>query len=200
MAAKNDDDKKEVLVTHGEMKDLVGSIVGETLAKVLPPLLGALKAPEAETAETPEESRKKLIAELKGLNRPLPPCRRERRRSLETKATFIALIVPNSFFPNGRVEKLEEYTHPEGSDVHESDGGLVPDGMSIKHPNTGVLQPKFKQWRYERYMLEDSRRFVRDDRSPHGKGVENLERYSELIESLGELPARMPDPSLADDE
>lgn len=190
-------DEKEVLMTEGQLDAIVGKAVGKVLEGVLPAIISALKgsSSSSELAPRPEdEAQASMIRKLQGLDRALPPTRRERRKGRETGATFVALIVPNSVFPKGRVERIDDYTHPEGVDRHVQEGGLVPDGMSIRHPNTGTLQPKYKQWLYEAFLLGDLRRFVRDDRNMSGKGVENLELFSELIEVLGEEPARMPDP------
>lgn len=165
----------------------------EALEEMLARGVGGAGGAPPDTHATRAAKTDEQIRELNGYNRMLPPVRRQRRRSSETEATFVALVVPNTYHPEGRVERLDEYTYPEGCDRHEGEGGRVPDGMDIKHPNTGQLQPAYKQWCYETFLLTDLRRFVKDDKTPNGKGVKNLERYSELVEDLGGEPERMPE-------
>lgn len=51
-----------------------------------------------------------------------------------TRAVAIVREAPG--FPNGRIDRFERYTHPKGLYRHQSQGGVVPDGLQIAFDNT----------------------------------------------------------------
>jgi hypothetical protein len=56
------------------------------------------------------------------------------------------------------VKCLLNYTWPVGHDVHQQDGGLVPNGMAMVED--GKPSPTYRQWLWETYLQADTRRFV----------------------------------------
>lgn len=103
------------------------------------------------------------------------PCKSE-----ETGATFEAHVLESrdAKFPQGRIVGMRNYTHPEGVEVYQSNGGLVPDGMQIlvHGAAAGTYTPEFKQWRWTTFYQTDLRRYVQRALaahlcSPDGKGL-----------------------------
>lgn len=82
-----------------------------------------------------------------------------------TGATFIPRVIPSKTHPKGRVVDLLEYTHPEGVDRHQSDGGLVPDGHPILVTNKAgqMLSADYKQWKYTTFWRQDLNTYVGKD-------------------------------------
>lgn len=91
-------------------------------------------------------------------------------RSEETGATFNMVVVESKAHATGRVVRLENYRHPKGVDVHQAQQGLVPDGHPIYRGGNGsvaqgpdgqaissMLDPLYKQWRWENFMQADLR-------------------------------------------
>jgi hypothetical protein len=94
-------------------------------------------------------------------------------KSPDTGATGIAHVVESRAHPQGRIVRLEGYTHPPETYRFEADGGLVPDGFSMwggdgrprtleagREPQQGDLSPIFLQWRYERFYKADLARWI----------------------------------------
>lgn len=95
--------------------------------------------------------------------------RRVACRSEDTQATFTACVVESKQFPAGRIVALENYTHPPGVAVYQSEGGLVPTSMQILRAGTAApeegrnppkhdLTPYYMQWRWEEFWQKDLRR------------------------------------------
>lgn len=113
------------------------------------------------------------IARIKEL--PQPQRYRKIPWRSDTGATAIATVVEGDpkKFPHGRVTELEAYTHPPEAYVHESEGGHVPDGQPIwangrqaphlregEEPDPQVLDPLYRQSRWERYYQADLRTWM----------------------------------------
>jgi hypothetical protein len=108
----------------------------------------------------------------------LPPAPQRYRevpwQSAETGATGIAHVIESKKFPNGRITTIAGYTHPLAAYLHQSEGGMVPDGFHMwadkprtiegKEPQQGDLNQGFLQWRYETFYKADLARYA-------GKGL-----------------------------
>ncbi len=99
-------------------------------------------------------------------------------KSEETGATFTACVVESKAHPAGRIIALENYTHPPGVAVYQSDGGLVPTGMQILRAGTAApeegrvppkhdLTPYYMQWRWEMFWQRDLRKFAGKELKRH---------------------------------
>jgi len=61
------------------------------------------------------------------------------------------------------VRNLLNYTLPEGHDRHQAQGGIVPNGMTMKEigaDHQEKLSDGYKQWLWESFWQADLRRFV----------------------------------------
>ena len=86
-------------------------------------------------------------------DQPPIPVTLEECKSPDTGATFKAEI------QRGIVFTLVDYAYPEGIEVHQSDGGIVPDRLPVKDPD-GRYNPAYKQWRWTEFLQRDMRSFV----------------------------------------
>jgi hypothetical protein len=122
---------------------------------------------EALKQKTPLEHAGLSPEQVKRVTEPpvwVPKFRFIRCKSDETGATFEAHVLESrdtTKFPHGRIVGVRGYTHPEGVDVFQSNGGLVPDGMQILVDGTATtLTHMYKQWRWTTFYQTDLRRYV----------------------------------------
>jgi hypothetical protein len=72
---------------------------------------------------------------------------------------FTAVVCASRTFPNGRVVKLENYRYATGSDTNEREGGLVPNGITVKN-KSGTPTTEWHQWRWENFWKADLCHYV----------------------------------------
>lgn len=111
---------------------------------------------------SPDQQVNALVDQVKGNDREPHKIEEVPSMSLETKATFLAVVTTSKSFPSGRVLALKDYTYPQGIDSHVTEGGLVPEGMAILLPN-GNPDRTYKQWRWENFWKVDLARYVGKD-------------------------------------
>jgi hypothetical protein len=80
--------------------------------------------------------------------------------SLETGATFTAIVVASRPYPEGRVCRIDGYAHPDGIDRHVKDGGLVPDGIELRNRANGEESQDLKNWRWRTFWQADLLRYI----------------------------------------
>lgn len=107
---------------------------------------------------TPNENFKEMMDRERGKDRPPIPVQLIPCKSPLTGATFTAKVSPSRKFPGGRIIDLLDYVHPEGTEKHVEEGGLVPKGMIMKRPD-GILEAQYKLWRYREFWLKDLQQF-----------------------------------------
>jgi hypothetical protein len=100
------------------------------------------------------------VADLKGTNRPRPRERLLPFLSPESNATMLLRVIESKGYPDGRIVDLLEYTYPEGFDVYQHAGGLVPDGLQMTRPDNGHKLPKYNQWLYDTFWKRDLNAYV----------------------------------------
>jgi hypothetical protein len=139
---KGDDEK--VTLTRGELRELVAEQVRTALVMATAP-----------KAMSEDEKFQAEIASRKGTDRPPLPTSVVKGVTSETGSTFDALIDHR-----GNVVALDKYAHPTGVDVHQTDGGLVPQGLPIRDAGGGDFSMLFKQWRYESFWAHDLNAYI----------------------------------------
>lgn len=85
--------------------------------------------------------------------------------SEETGAKFEAHVLEcrdTAKFPHGRIVGLRKYTHPEGVETYQENGGMVPNGMQILVHNggPGAYTDAYKHWRWTTFYQTDLKRYV----------------------------------------
>jgi len=103
--------------------------------------------------------------------------------SPDTKAKFTAICTKSLTFPAGRIVSVKDYTYPDGVEEHIREGGLVPEGMTIRLPS-GQYDKNYKQWRWVNFFQKDLRTFV-------GKDVGWLKRFMLLAKAAEEPQAQL---------
>jgi hypothetical protein len=94
-----------------------------------------------------------MVADRRGHDRPAIPEERVENCESTSGARFTAVI------SHGKVKVLENYEHPAGAEIHQAEGGIVPDGFPIRDTH-GKLEPKFKQWKWEAFWQADINTFI----------------------------------------
>lgn len=149
---KNDDDRPQnVMMTADQLKQLIESMRGP-----------AAPTPGISNL-TPDDQIQLLLKQVKeGQNREVHKIERFKCTSLETEASFTAVVATSKTFPEGRVVALDGYTYPPGSDAHIEDGGLVPNGLVIRMKDNLTPTREWKQWRWL-FWQADLKRFIGKD-------------------------------------
>lgn len=127
----------------------VARISADAASSAVKAALEAL-GPKADT--TPDEKFEAFVAG-KSKNRPPHSETRIKCQCPDTKVKFTAVVVPSRTYPEGRIYTIEDHQYPPESLEFVSHGGHVPDGMHIKHPQTGQLDQNYKKWLTETYYL-----------------------------------------------
>lgn len=138
-------------------------ILAEALAKALKgsqPTAGMLTGMSEERLERVQGKHDKPIRQriIKG-------------KSPDTGATFDMVVLESRTHKNGRVVRLDHYTHPPEAYLTQSQGGMMPDGNNIWRDGkangklsdetpTTELSVFFKQWRYETFWKADLQRIA----------------------------------------
>lgn len=132
-------------------------------------LLGELKAGQGKMAPpgvspyTPDEQVGMFVDQLrKGENREAHKLEDITCQSQITGAKFTAVVCTSKAYPAGRVLSLKDYEYPVGSDVHVTEGGLVPEGLAIKN-KAGEGTKEWKQWRWINHYQQDLKTYVGRD-------------------------------------
>lgn len=96
-----------------------------------------------------DELQQRIVAEIRGKDRPLPPSEILKGcRSELTGGVFDAWI------ENGLVKELRNYVHAPGYDKHEAEGGRVPNGMPIDPEDKfGYAKWLSDEWRRDLAMF-----------------------------------------------
>jgi hypothetical protein len=152
--------------------------LASVLSRILTPLVERIERLEGGKPQqqmSPDELHAKLMSELRGTNQDLEAfglvevvdgCRSD------TGATFDAEIQYPPLRINGRivgkddkkptVRVLRNYAWPVGLDKHTSEGGLVPDGMTMTELGPGGQQESdaFRQWKYDEFYKADAKRLI----------------------------------------
>jgi hypothetical protein len=140
------------------------------MAPVLDRLVSLEQGKPAPKPSSPDEAHAQMMRELRGktvdpialgLVEVVEHC------TSDSGATFDAECHYTPVHVDGRlagktgtpiVKQLLNYTWPVGHDVHQRDGGLVPDGMAMIEDSKP--SPTYRQWLWETYLQADTRRFV----------------------------------------
>lgn len=158
-----------ITLDRGALKELVQAEARALLAQELPKQL----APAVRTLQEKFESD---MGAMRGHDRPPLVERTIACKSPLTGSTFTARIVESRGWPQGRIVDLVDYTHPAGIDKHVSDGGIVPDGLTIHigadragkatlpdgteiAVSIGDFTPEYKMWSYETFWKRDLAEF-----------------------------------------
>lgn len=170
------DGEKTVQITEAELDARIAAAAeagaragAESAIAAFRAMPQAAPAPTLPNPETNEGGQYERI--LKALKGTPAPAEKEPfwARSPLTGAAF-RVRVDNQ----GVIRNLLDYTYPIGSDVHEEDGGLVPNGAPIKD-DKGGLDPHFKQWRWTTFWQADLRTYID---KPHAKLARMLEPFT----------------------
>ena len=116
----------------------------------------AVKATLAQFAPKEDMSQdEKFDAFVAGKSKNRPPIKEERFKCVcpDTKARFVAVVVPSRAHPEGRIHTIEDHEYPAESLSHTNEGGHVPEGMVIRHPQTGQLELLYRKWRADTYYI-----------------------------------------------
>ena len=126
--------------------------------------------------------------------------------SPRTGATFTMNVVESKTHPDGRVTEIRDYKHPEGTYLHESAGGLVPDGVRIFNSNgppadlrPGHEPPKqsldvmFLHWRWQEFYQADLREVIGSGKRTQGALKAHLCREGEAAMTTPWLTAEAGD-------
>lgn len=118
-------------------------------------LISAVAKPTAPPPpQTEEERTQAYVEQIRKGAREAHKLRRFACVSRLTECRFVLVVGPSRTHAGGRILTLEEYRYDEGYEVHEKDGGRVPDGMTVRSRD-GQQTKKFKQWKYERTWKRD---------------------------------------------
>ena len=158
--------EKMIALTEEQFERLI-TAVGKPAAPPPPP--------------TEEERTQAYVEQIRKGAREAHKLRRFACVSRLTECRFVAVVAPSKAHKGGRIITLEEYRYEEGYELHEKDGGRVPDGMTIRS-REGQPSKKFKQWKYERTWKKDLAYF---------SGADFEESRRELL-SVEELVAEAP--------
>jgi hypothetical protein len=147
---------------------------------------GTVAAPVITERVSADETYAKMMSELRGQNEEIAKlglvevvtgCMSDLGATTATGesvgATFDAELHHKPFSVGGKitgkvpgvlpiVKSLLHYTEPVGHDVHQAQGGLVPDGLTIQEQGPGGprLSSTYVQWKWETFWQADIRRFV----------------------------------------
>lgn len=133
---------------HAMGKD--SSDTAHLVAEVLKAI--GFKAPDGEHL-TVDEKFHQQVSELKRPAAAIPTELIKNVRSPNTGATFDMVVC------RGIATDLPNYTYPEGVEKHQTEGGLVPNGQSIKDVH-GQYTTEYKQWRWDEFWKADLNFFV----------------------------------------
>jgi hypothetical protein len=130
--------------------------IGEVMARTMEPIVRRMEELEKKGAPLPrigvDELATKVLGEIRGEGRPAPAIEELfALRSEDTGATF------DVFIQGGKVSALPNYRYPEGIDKHASEGGLVPQGMSVTEEGDDW---GYRLWRTKEFWIKDLTRFV----------------------------------------
>lgn len=118
-------------------------------------LITAVAKPAAPPPPPTEEERTQAYVEqIRKGAREAHPLRRFACVSRLTECRFIAVVAPSRVHPGGRIITLQEYRYDDRYELHEKNGGRVPDGMTIRSRDQQPTK-KYKQWKYERTWKKD---------------------------------------------
>jgi len=168
-----DDGTKTIQITEAELDAKIAAAVQAGAQSAIAAFQSMPQSQPAAPVMPPPDATEggqydRILKALKGT--PAPPEKEPFwARSPLTGASF-RVRVDNQ----GIIRNLLDYTYPPGSDVHEEDGGLVPNGAPIKD-DKGGLDPHFKQWRWTTYWQADLRTYID---KPHAKLARMLEPFT----------------------
>lgn len=154
--------EKMIALTEEQFERLI-SAVGKPAAPPPPP--------------TEEERTKAYVEQIRKGAREAHKLRRFACVSRMTECRFVLVVGPSRTHAGGRILTLEEYRYDEGYELHERDGGRVPNGMTIKSRD-GQPPKKYKQWKYERTWKKDLAYFSGAD---FGEARRELLQVEEIV-------------------
>lgn len=140
-----------------DLKAQIAALKASQPAEIVKAVLDAVQ--QGAKIDRDKDAAEKLRDEIR--NRPAPGAvTYVFQRSEQTGATFWAKVAASNTFPQGRVIDLMQYTHPEGTEVSQDNGGLYPSGSpEIKEPS-GAYSAYFKSWRWNEFFKRDLQSLV----------------------------------------
>lgn len=131
--------KDEIRISN---EDLTNLIAAGIKAGVDAAMAAHRKEPQPFVEASADQQFDAMIRGRRGLDR--PPIPEEIVRGVVMPSGALADVRS----VRGVAVELQNYTHPDGVDRFQTDGGLVPSGYTLGHP-------QHKQWKYEEFWRLD---------------------------------------------